>query len=91
MHHWLVPQLERLYEPIFVHDAYSNRRGKGTHGAVERLTRFVREVDSGEGGGWYLQLDVRNFFNSIYEGQAKLKAERSIPWGLPVTCYRCRS
>jgi len=66
VHHWLVPQLEAIYEPGFIHDSYGNRRGKGTHAAVARLRQFVREVDSGQGGGWYLQLDVRNFFNSIH-------------------------
>ncbi|HEY6923265.1 MAG TPA: reverse transcriptase domain-containing protein, partial [Steroidobacteraceae bacterium] len=66
VHHWLVPQLETIYEPIFIHDAFSNRKGKGTHAAVERLRGFVRQVQSGQGGGWYLQLDIRNFFNSIH-------------------------
>jgi hypothetical protein len=66
VHHWLVPQLEALYEPVSIHDVYSNRIGKGTHAAVERLQAFVRQVESGQGGGWYLQLDVRNFFNSIH-------------------------
>ncbi len=66
VHHWLVPQLEAIYEPTFIHDVYSNRIGKGTHAAVERLKAFVRQVESGQGGGWYLQLDVRNFFNSIH-------------------------
>nr|GAT47390.1 reverse transcriptase [Mycena chlorophos] len=66
VHHWLVPQLERIYEPRFIHDSYANRRGKGTHAAVERLKGFVRQVASGQGGGWYLQLDVHNFFNSIH-------------------------
>ena len=66
VHHWLVPQLEAIYEPGFIHDSYGNRRGKGTHAAVARLREFVHEVDSGQGGGWYLQLDVRNFFNSIH-------------------------
>ncbi len=66
VHHWLVPQLEAIYEPTFIHDVYSNRVGKGTHAAVERLKAFVRQVESGQGGGWYLQLDVRNFFNSIH-------------------------
>jgi len=66
VHHWLVPRSERVYEPIFIHDAYSNRRGRGTHAAVERLQRFSCEVESGEGGGWFLQLDVHNFFNSIH-------------------------
>lgn len=66
MHHWLVPQLEALYEPTFIHHSYSNRAGKGTHAAVDQLRGFVREVHSGQGGGWYLQLDIRNFFNTIH-------------------------
>lgn len=66
VHHWLVPQLETLYEPSFIYDSYSNRIDKGTHGAVARLRSFVRQVHSGQGGGYYLQLDVKNFFNSIH-------------------------
>lgn len=66
VHHWLVPQLERLYEPAFIHDSYSNRKAKGTHAAVRRLRDFIRQVASGQGGGYYLQLDVANFFNSIH-------------------------
>jgi RNA-directed DNA polymerase len=73
VHHWLVPQLEAIYEPIFIHDSYSNRRGKGTHAAVERLKGFVRQVASGQGGGWYLQLDIANCFNSV---------DRRILWSL---------
>ena len=65
LHHWLVPHLERIYEPIFIHDSFANRKGKGTHAAVRRVQGFVRQVHSGQGGGWYLQLDVWNFFNSI--------------------------
>jgi RNA-directed DNA polymerase len=66
VHHWLVPQLEAIYEPTFIHDSYANRAGKGTHAAVRRLRDFVRQVHSGQGGGWYLQLDIHNFFNSIH-------------------------
>lgn len=66
VHHWLVPQLEAIYEPRFIHDSYANRVGKGSHAAVRRLQAFVRQVHSGQGGGWYLQLDVRNFFNRIH-------------------------
>lgn len=89
VHHWIVPQLERLYEPIFVHDAFSNRRGKGTHAAVDRLQAFVRQVENGQGGGWYLQLDVHNFFNSIHRptlyGLLKTRMERH---GLPAPVRR---
>jgi len=66
VHHWLVPQLERIYQLAFIFDSFSNRRGKGTHAAVERLQSFVRQVESGQGGGWYMQLDIHNFFNSIH-------------------------
>ncbi|AOH36851.1 reverse transcriptase domain-containing protein [Luteimonas sp. JM171] len=65
VHHWLVPQLEALFEPAFIHDSYANRTGKGSHAAVRRAQSFVRQVHSGQGGGWYLQLDIHNFFNSI--------------------------
>lgn len=66
VHHWLVPQLEAIWEPKFIHDSYANRRGKGSHAAVKRLQSFVRQVHSGQKGGWYLQLDIHNFFNSIH-------------------------
>ncbi|MGV7193761.1 reverse transcriptase domain-containing protein [Xanthomonas axonopodis] len=66
VHHWLVPQLEAIYEPGFIHDSYANRTGRGSHAAVQRAQGFIRQVHSGQGGGWYLQLDIANFFNSIH-------------------------
>ena len=71
IHHWLVPRLERLYEPVFIHDSYANRSGKGTHAAVKRLQHFMRSIEGkqehnrGERDGYYLQLDIRNFFYTI--------------------------
>ncbi|WP_254425181.1 RNA-directed DNA polymerase [Rhodanobacter sp. B04] len=65
VHHLVVPKVEAVYEPTFIHDSYANRRGKGTHAAVRRLGQFIRQVASGQGGGWYLQLDIHNFFYSI--------------------------
>jgi hypothetical protein len=88
VHHWLVPQLEAIYEPTFIHDSFSNRKGKGTHAAVERLKDFVHQVHSGQGGGWYLQLDIRNFFNSIHRPTLyALLKERMERHALPV-CVR---
>lgn len=66
VHHWLVPQLEAIWEPSFIHDSFANRKGKGSHAAVQRLQDFVHQVHSGQGGGYYLQLDIHNFFNSIH-------------------------
>ncbi len=66
VHHLLVPELDRIYEPTFYAHSYANRRGKGSHAAVEHLERCMRQVHSGQGGGWFLQLDIHNFFNSIH-------------------------
>ena len=89
VHHWLVPQLERIYEPAFIFDSFSNRCGKGTHAAVRRLQSFVRQVHSGQGGGWYLQLDIRNFFNSIHRPTLyRLLKDRMDRCGLPLIARR---
>ena len=86
VHHWLVPQLEAIYEPGFIHDSFANRKGKGTHKAVERLRGFARQVHSGQGGGWYLQLDVHNFFNSIHRPTLyRMLKARLARAGLPAT------
>jgi hypothetical protein len=66
VHHALVPPLEALFEPVFIHDCYSNRTGKGTHEAVKRLQAFMKSTLDRHGEAWYLQLDVRNFFNTIH-------------------------
>lgn len=85
VHHWLVPQLETIYDRAFIFDSYSNRRGKGTHAALGRLRSFVRQVTDGQGGGWYLQLDIANCFNTVHRptlyGMLKGRMER---YGLPL-------
>jgi RNA-directed DNA polymerase len=84
VHHWLVPQLEAVFEPTFLHDSYANRADKGTHAAVARLESFVRQVHSGQGGGWYLQLDIRTFFNSIHRPTLwTILKRRLVAAGLP--------
>lgn len=65
VHHLLVRHLEKTWEPIFIHDSYACRRGKGTHGAVKRLQSFLRGVTANESRrAWYAQLDVKAFFPS---------------------------
>lgn len=67
VHHVLVNRLARIYEPVFIHDSYANRLGKGTHAAVDRLQGFMRQASAGGSQGAYaLQLDIANFFNSIH-------------------------
>lgn len=66
VHHVLVDFLEAIWEPIFIHDSYACRQGKGVHAGVKRLQTCIRQVTAnGTRPAWYLQLDVRNFFMSI--------------------------
>ena len=66
VHHLLVEYLERIWEPIFIHDSYACRKGKGVHAAVERLQGFLRQATAnGTRPAWFLQLDVRNYFMRI--------------------------
>jgi RNA-directed DNA polymerase len=84
VHHWLVPQLEAIWEPRFIHDSYANRQGKGSHAAVRCLQQHVRQVHSGQGGGWFLQLDIHNFFNSIHRATLwQLLKPQLVRHGLP--------
>ena len=66
IHHLLVRRLEKIWEPVFIYDSYACRKGKGTHGAVERLRSFSRKVTANETRrAWFAQLDIRAFFPSI--------------------------
>ncbi len=66
VHHLLVRELEKIWEPIFIHDSYASRKGKGTHAAVSRLQTFMRRATAnGTRRAWFLQLDIRSFFPSL--------------------------
>jgi len=66
VHHILVNELEKIWEPIFIYDSYANRDQKGTHKAVIRLQSFLRKITkNGHVRSYYLQLDIKDFFVSI--------------------------
>lgn len=66
VHHLLIRRLEDIWEPIFIHDSYACRKGKGTHKAVLRLQKFLRQAtQNGKVRAYYLQLDIKDFFTSI--------------------------
>jgi RNA-directed DNA polymerase len=66
VHHVLVDYLEKIWEPIFIHDSYACRKSKGIHKGVERLGKFIRQVtENGSRKAWYLKLDIKNYFMSI--------------------------
>ncbi|MBN1277276.1 MAG: hypothetical protein JXA35_07260 [Deltaproteobacteria bacterium] len=66
VHHLLVRELEKIWEPRFIYDSYASRKGKGIHSAVDRLQGFMRKVTrNGKRAGYFIQLDIRSFFMSI--------------------------
>lgn len=46
VHQLLTERLARLYEPVFIHDSCANRKGRGTHFAVDRVQAFMRRGPS---------------------------------------------
>ena len=66
VHHLLVDYLESFWEPVFIHDSYACRKGKGVHKGVQRLQQFICQATAnGSRPAFYLQLDIRNYFMSI--------------------------
>lgn len=59
VHHAFCHVVEPLFERGFIHDSYANRRGKGTHRAVERYERFRN------GAAHVLRCDIWRFFPAI--------------------------
>ena len=58
---------EPLYEPIFRDCSYGFRPGRSAHMALEALWQAIM----GMGGGWVLDVDVRQFFDTLDHGHLK--------------------
>ena len=68
VHHLLVSHQERVFEPLFIHDSFACRKGKGTLAASDRLMAFLRRATAnGRCAAWALTLDVASFFPSIHK------------------------
>lgn len=59
VHHALCQITEPLFERGFIADSYANRKGYGTHRALDRCTEYARRFP------YVLQCDIRLFFPSI--------------------------
>jgi len=82
VHHILVDYLESIYQPVFIHDPYACRKGKGIHKSVARLRTFIRRVTAnGSRRAWYLQLDKSLASRSIATSEGKLRKESPKPGG----------
>ena len=66
LHHAIYRQLYPIFDPTFISDSYSCRKGKGTHKALNRFRNFARRVGQNNSRTcWVLQCDIRQFFASI--------------------------
>lgn len=59
VHHALMQIIEPFFERQFIYDSYANRKGKGTHAALDRCTHFMRR------NKFVMHLDVCQYFPSI--------------------------
>jgi len=59
LHHAIINVCEPVFERVAIDDSYACRKGKGREAALARAQSYAR------GNGWYLQMDVRKYFDSI--------------------------
>lgn len=59
VHHALIRVIEPIYERKFIFDSYANRKGKGTHAALDRCTQYMRRYK------YVLQCDIQQFFPAV--------------------------
>lgn len=66
VHQAVTTVLTRIFEPKFIHHAYSSRLGKGTHRAVKALRAMAWKVSKNlTGPCWALKCDIRKFYDSV--------------------------
>ncbi|MFH1462681.1 MAG: RNA-directed DNA polymerase [bacterium] len=66
IHHFLIREIEKAGEKNLIFDTFSCRKNKGTHLAIKRLKKFIRQITkNSRGNAFYAQLDVSGFFMSI--------------------------
>ena len=75
VHHALVNILEPIFDKTFIHDSYANRKGRGTHKAVERFEKFMRITSkNGKVNSWFnnnqvkgyvLKADIKHYFEEV--------------------------
>ncbi|MDD4287404.1 MAG: reverse transcriptase domain-containing protein [Candidatus Peribacteraceae bacterium] len=61
VHRLLYDHLEEIYDPVFLFDAWSCRKEKGLHKAIERAQHFLHRFRD----GWFWRGDVRKFFDNV--------------------------
>lgn len=78
VHHAICNIIAPIFEKDFIFDSFANRRGKGTHPAIKRFEKFLKQVsyngkilrpprESEENViiGYVLKADIRHYFDTI--------------------------
>jgi retron-type reverse transcriptase len=66
VHHAVWRGLSGIFEPTFIFHSYASRPERGTHLAVENLSRALRKVSRNYTQPCYvLKCDIRKFFDSV--------------------------
>jgi hypothetical protein len=84
LHHFLVDRLSPLLDKTLIFDSFANRPGKGTHGAVRRLQKMMRQ--GGPQQQWYLHADIAAYYTSISKPlllrviEKKINKIKNISW-----------
>lgn len=72
VHHALCNVIEPIFERSFIFDSYANRKGKGTHKALERYAHYARQYP------YVLKCDIRKFFPNIDHALLKKALRRKV-------------
>lgn len=66
VHHALFSALNPIFEPTFISDSYSCRKGYGTHKGFRKLVLYARKTSKNYTKDcWVLKCDIKRFFDSV--------------------------
>jgi RNA-directed DNA polymerase len=74
----VVMVLETIYEQDFLDGSYGFRPGRSAHRALDALWRKTMAM----GGGWILDVDIRNFFDTIDHTHLRASLQRRVRDGV---------
>jgi RNA-directed DNA polymerase len=66
LNHAVYRILYPFFDPTFIHDSFSCRKGKGTHAAMQRFQQYARQASCNNTlTCWALKCDIKKFFATI--------------------------
>lgn len=66
VHHAICNIIEPLFEKVFISDSYANRKGKGTHKAIQKFDDYKRKVSKNNTFPCFvLKADIKHYFDSV--------------------------